>query len=180
MTPLIIPGKAHGLIPAFPMAGFERQRRPLSVLQRELWFKTSAGWVRVPAGYVTDFASIPWLATVATGMDLQALGPWAWRAILHDWLYAIGEPRLRQLADDLFLEGMALDGVPKAKRLIMHRAVRLGGAGGYKRAADWWETANFADPETGAYPIKPPFAREEAFAGRTWGRRLLPGWPAAG
>ena len=75
--------------------------------------------------------------------------------------------------DEILRERMAVVGVSPIAREIIHRAVRIGGQGGYDAAPSWWPTQNFADPETGAYPVASPFAREEAFVGRPWG-------PAAG
>lgn len=175
--PLIVSRDTQlGTIPAFPMPGQRRERRPLYVGQRTIHMETPFGWIRIPASYVTDFASIPWLATVASGTDLQALGRWAPAALGHDWFYAVGEPGSRWMADEFFRWRMKIDGVPGYQRDVLYRAVRIGGGGGFKRAPSWWDTENFADPDTGAYPIKPPFAREEAFAGQAWGRRLLPNW----
>ena len=171
-------GAAPGILPACPLPGHDRERRPLFVIEKRIHAWTPYGWVLIPRGYVTDFASIPVLASLLTGMDLQALGPWAWAAIIHDMRYAVGEPGKRAEADATFHWRLGVDGVHPVTREVLYRAVRLGGGGGYASAAKWWETANFADPETGAYPVKPPFAREEAFAGRAWGIRPLPDWPA--
>lgn len=179
MKPLVIDGRAPGFVPAYPLPGRARERRPLYVLERTVHAKTRHGWVRIPRGYVTDFASVPLIAVWATGLDLQALGPWAWAALVHDWLYAIGEPGLREIADDCFRERLDLDDVHRGTAAMLYRAVRLGGAGGYKKAPSWWSTENFADPETGAYPVPPPFSREEAFSGHAWGRRIYPNWPEA-
>lgn len=46
---------------------------PLFVIEPTIYMKTLHGWERIPSD-VTDFASIPFLATVLTGMDLKALG----------------------------------------------------------------------------------------------------------
>ncbi len=56
----------------------------------------------VPRWYVTDFASVPWYGQGF--VDPQ--GPTARAAIVHDWLYTIGEPGKRQEADDIFLRAM--------------------------------------------------------------------------
>ena len=84
--------------------------------------------IRVPAGFETDFASIPqpfhWL--------ISKLGRYNKAAVLHDWLYsksAYQYPYLvpRKLADLIFLDAMKDLGVVKWKRDLMYRAVRLGG-----------------------------------------------------
>jgi hypothetical protein len=170
--PFIIDGKAPDLIPASILAGRDRSRRPLYVMGRTIYFRTRHGWLRVPRGYVTDFASIPGWATLLTGLDLQALGPWAWAALAHDWLYAIGQPGWKDVADDVFRERMDLDGVGAAARTILYQAVHLFGGAGYAEAPSWWDTENFADPVSGRYPITPPFPRQLAFEGEVWGLRL--------
>jgi hypothetical protein len=94
-------------------------------------------FVTVPAGEVTDFASMPWAARRV----LPSFGPWARAAVLHDYLYRTrgeGGRWTRKQADDMFAEAMAAiartrsDGQPDAlKRAIIHRAVRAFGAGGW-------------------------------------------------
>lgn len=174
--PLIVDGRAPGVLPAFPLPGRDRDRHPLYVMERTVYLHTLHGWERIPRGYVTDFASIPVLATILTGMDLQALGPWAWAAIAHDWQYAIGEPGMKAVADDVFRERLVLDGVDGLRRTILYQAVHRFGGGGYAEAPSWWASENFADPETGTYPVTPPLRREEAFADQRWGLRPRPDW----
>jgi hypothetical protein len=175
--PLIIDGPAPRLLPARPLPSATRGGRPLYVLERTIHLRTKHGWERIPQGYVTDFGSIPRLATWATFTRMQALGIHAWAALAHDWGYAIGEPGMRDVFDDIFAERMKVDGVPKLRRKLMVAAVKAGGGSGYKKAKGWWETENFADPETGE-PVPPPFQREEAFARAPWGLQLQPdfGW----
>lgn len=89
--------------------------------------------VRVPAGFTTDYASVP--------PALQSLAPKIGRqnraAIIHDWLYHTrGVPRVgaseaerfnRADCDRIFREVMAADGVPARLRWRMWLGVRLGG-----------------------------------------------------
>lgn len=87
--------------------------------------------VVVPAGFLTDFASIPralwWL--------FHPTGPWAPAALVHDWLYhspvvQSGDTSRtvdREEADRIFLEAMAVMGVSAFVRRVMFRAVRLFG-----------------------------------------------------
>lgn len=83
--------------------------------------------IRVPAGTVTDLASVPRL--------LWALFPphgrWAKAAIIHDYLYAnaIGS---KAYADRTFLEAMEVLGVSWMVRRLMYWAVRIGGRGSYR------------------------------------------------
>ncbi len=82
--------------------------------------------IEVPAGNVTDLASVPRL--------LWALFPpngrYAKAAIIHDYLYA-NALRTKSAADRIFLDGMTVLGVPKWKRTVMYWAVRLFGRGRY-------------------------------------------------
>jgi len=71
--------------------------------------ETSDEYIHVPAGFVTDFASIP------RSLEIF-LAPWAkWckASILHDYLYGcheiMGKPITRKQADDLFLEANCID-----------------------------------------------------------------------
>lgn len=86
----------------------------------------------VPAGFVSDWASVPWWLD---GI-VPSFGPYAPAAIAHDWLYERGgvSPYLtRKQADELFLDLLAELRVPWWKRSLMFRAVRLGGASGWAK-----------------------------------------------
>jgi len=79
--------------------------------------------VIVPAGAVTDFASIPRLLW----RIFPQLGPYNKAAVAHDYLYWLGISRF--LADSLFREMMARSGVSAWQRVPMYYAVRCFG---------WW------------------------------------------
>lgn len=84
----------------------------------------------VPAGFVSDWASVPWMLD---GL-VPSFGPYAPAAIAHDYLYTMGGvlPYVtRKQADNLFLELMKELGIPWLKRSLMYRAVRLGGGSGW-------------------------------------------------
>ena len=79
-------------------------------LCREFTYRLGSQWsnkyIHVPAGFVTDFASIP--------KFIMPFLPW-WAkyqkgAILHDWLYLVkymmGRNVTRKEADDIFYEAM--------------------------------------------------------------------------
>lgn len=178
--PLVIDGPVPlGLpYPAYPLPGRARERRPLFVHEREIWMRAPDGWIRIPRGYVTDFASIPWLASTLTCMRLEPLGRWAWGAGGHDWRFAIGEPGGKPAADETLRDRMAKDGVDGFDRAVIYQAVHLFGGPGYAQAPSWWASANFADPDTGSYPVPVPFPREMAFAGHPFGLRPQPDWPS--
>lgn len=84
--------------------------------------------VRVPAGFVTDFASVP------RGLwnILPKTGPWDKASVLHDWLYRQGLLD-RALVDRLFFEAMGVSHVPAWKRWVMYLGVRLGGRSAWDR-----------------------------------------------
>ena len=78
----------------------------------------------VPAGFETDFASIP--------KPLLALPFIRWRhkfnkaAVIHDWLYYTKEVD-RKTADRIFLEALLVLGIPRWKAYLFYAAVRLFG-----------------------------------------------------
>lgn len=176
IQPLIVDRVAPQIVPARLLFRRTRSSRALYVWEREVWLRTRYGWIRWPRGYVTDFGSRPWWSGVLSLGTIDPLGDHVWAAGGHDWGYAGGEPGRRAMWDDIFDHRMKVDGTNPVKRAIMAASVRLGGAGGYAKAKTWWDTENFADPETGQYPVPPPFPREEAFAGGRWGLRDRPDW----
>lgn len=116
--------------------------------------------ITVPAGFETDFASIPW----GLWNLFPPLGPWARPAIIHDFLYATqgsgwwappggcrrkyitgpgwapnrawgGSVYSRAEADAVFREAMGVvePKVPTWRREVMYWAVRAGGRRGWGR-----------------------------------------------
>ncbi|HAF4828314.1 TPA: DUF1353 domain-containing protein [Salmonella enterica] len=83
--------------------------------------------IEVPAGFVTDLASVPRIFWTFLPPD----GKYAKAAIIHDYLYD-NALRTKREADRIFLDGMTVLGVPRWKRTIMYWAVRLFGRGKYK------------------------------------------------
>jgi len=92
--------------------------------------KDSGYTITVPAGFETDFASVPKI--------FWFLPAWAWihkAAILHDWLYKckelFGEPVSRAMVDLIYLEAALVDWRNHRSRWIMahsqYWAVRLFG-----------------------------------------------------
>ncbi|EMK0255628.1 DUF1353 domain-containing protein [Salmonella enterica] len=84
--------------------------------------------IEVPAGFVTDLATIPRIFWVLLPPD----GRYAKAAIIHDYLYD-NALRTKKEADLIFLDAMTVLGVPKWKRVIMYNAVRLFGRGNYRK-----------------------------------------------
>lgn len=83
----------------------------------------------VPAGFCSDFASVPkGLRGVVDNDDPGVILP----SIFHDWLYrnrgdVPGGPFSRKEADDVMLEGMKALGLPILKRRAVYFAIRVGG-----------------------------------------------------
>ena len=88
----------------------------------EIGEEGSGDVINVPIGTYTDFASIPrslWAVFPRWGKYGNA-------AVIHDWMYW-NQSRSRKEADDIFLEGMEVLGVPNWKRKTIYRAVRVFG-----------------------------------------------------
>ncbi|ELH3242194.1 DUF1353 domain-containing protein [Salmonella enterica] len=82
--------------------------------------------ISVPAGFVTDLASVPRIFWALLPPD----GKYAKAAIIHDYMYD-NALRTKKEADLIFLDGMAVLGVSKWKRIIMYLAVWFFGRGMY-------------------------------------------------
>ena len=83
----------------------------------------------VPTGFRTDFASVPrWpLAFMLTGDIVHE------PAVVHDWLI-VSKMVSRKMADKIFLEAMAEDGVAPWRRKVMFFAVH-----GYTHWLEFWK-----------------------------------------
>ncbi|EBG1926342.1 DUF1353 domain-containing protein [Salmonella enterica] len=88
----------------------------------------SSDVISVPAGFVTDLATVPRVFWSVMPPD----GKYAKAAIIHDYLYD-NALRTKKEADLIFLDGMAVLGVPKWKRIVMYLAVRIFGRGNYSK-----------------------------------------------
>lgn len=85
------------------------------------------GRVEVPAGFLTDFASVPRLPfayVVVGGKGKRA-------AVIHDWLYSgglvNGQPVDRKTADRVFAEALKASGYGFLVENLMYAGVRVGG-----------------------------------------------------
>ena len=93
--------------------------------------------VEVPAGFVTDFASVPRLPIVY----LLAGDTAHEAAVVHDYLYQmhlVGKAK----ADAVFLEAMRASGVPKFRRWLMYMGVKVGGFSAYSSGPDRFKVLN--------------------------------------
>lgn len=90
----------------------------------EPWqFTVDSSEITVPAGFWTDWASIPRPARAILDRD----GPWARAALAHDFTYFISYRDSRAHCDQLLLAGMVTDGVGVLARQTIYWAVRVGG-----------------------------------------------------
>lgn len=93
------------------------------VLDRRLRYVSPDGeMITVPAGFVTDLASIPRVFHALIPIN----GRHRAAAILHDWLYET-QSRSRAESDRLFLDAMADSRVRWSQRWAMYLAVRAAG-----------------------------------------------------
>lgn len=106
----------------------------------------------VPVGYITDFASIPRPASLL----LPPFGLWTEGAVVHDFLYAVGETGARKAADRILHTAIREQGVGRITAAAIHAAVKLFGERAYGREAEW--SGRFGDPRSGE-PAPPPFSR---------------------
>ncbi len=95
----------------------------------EIGHKGSGRKITVPAGFETDFASVPfvfrWLVPV--------VGRHGKAAVLHDWLYASGALPNRAEADAVFFEAMTVLGVRPWRKWLIWLAVRMFGGSRWRK-----------------------------------------------
>lgn len=115
MTSLVVEDKGDGL--------------HWEVMEDLCWHTSRYTGVCVYAGFITDFASTPWIVWSVFPPE----GKWDKAAVLHDWLYSTGQSQSRKEADDTFLEAMRISRVPWWKRTLMYYAVRFFGGSHYGR-----------------------------------------------
>lgn len=101
---------------------FRRGRPEYHLLEPLTYYDDEAGSVTVPAGYVTDLASVPRFAL----WFLPSNGRYARAAVIHDWLYEKGGDHSdRLLADTLFLRAMKTLKVKSWRCFLLYWSVRL-------------------------------------------------------
>ncbi|MDB5429352.1 MAG: hypothetical protein JWP35_468 [Caulobacter sp.] len=121
-----------------------RAGRSLWALRDDLAYQTGddpSDVITVPAGFVTDLASIPRAVWSFYPPD----GPWVKAAIIHDFLYDTegsghwhkrrgitrAEPYSRAESDAILKEGMADRSIGAWEQFVIWAAVRVGGGGGW-------------------------------------------------
>ena len=82
---------------------------------------TEHGIIRVPAGFKTDFASVPRIPIVYSMFGNTSHSA----AVIHDWLYSGRGGVTRKGADEVFVEAMKAKKQSEWRRKPMFWAVRL-------------------------------------------------------
>lgn len=103
----------------------EVDSRLFKTLQDLTYIANNGEIILVPAGFITDGASIPKIFWSIIGSPFT--GKYKKPALIHDYLYAI-HLTSRKRVDSIFIEGMKYLGVSRIKRVLMWFAVKVGGA----------------------------------------------------
>jgi hypothetical protein len=105
------------------------RRGTWKLLNALVYVSDIAGAITVPAGFLTDFASVPRLpvAYLLAGDCGHAA------AVLHDFLYTTHQVD-RSTADAVFKEALITGDEPGWRAWLMWLGVRLGGAGPWNAA----------------------------------------------
>lgn len=82
----------------------------------------------VPAGFVTDYASVPRVV----GAYLLVGGKGKRASVVHDWLYSCAT-YAREICDQVFKEALAATGYSALTISLMYAGVRMGGAGHFTK-----------------------------------------------
>lgn len=87
--------------------------------------------ITVPAGFVTDFASIKVLHNAFLFVLFALVSGYGnYAATVHDWLYENGQLS-RKEADAVLYRALRAEGVARWRAWLMYAGVRLGGAKNY-------------------------------------------------
>ena len=130
---LVVP-KGFQYIPLMRWETFVSDRTQL--VEPLVYVAESGERIEIPAGFLTDYASIPKMFRNI----YEPSGPARFPAILHDFLYQRRGYgiyyKTRAETDALFLEAMRLVGVDFVQRMTIYNAVRLFGWA-YSRRPSW-------------------------------------------
>lgn len=89
------------------------------------------GFLEVPAGYVTDFASLKVFHNALLFVIYALLVTYGNRAAtLHDWLYSKAMYP-RKVCDEIFYQALRADGVARWRAWLFYAGVRIGGSSYY-------------------------------------------------
>ena len=104
----------------------EKEWELLEELEYHVGNENSTDIIKVPKGFITDFASVPrflWWLFPPTGKYSPA-------AVIHDYIYTY-MVYSRAKCDDIFDEAMKVMGVNWLTRKTMYRSVQIFGASSY-------------------------------------------------
>jgi hypothetical protein len=95
------------------------------VLRKEFSYdvgeESSGETIKVPAGFITDFASVPRVFWTL----FPKWGKYGNAAVIHDYLYWVQESKYpKKRADEIFLEGMLVLNVKKCTAKILYWVVK--------------------------------------------------------
>ena len=96
-------------------------RRIPRVLEEPLRLRVGGETIAVPAGFTTDFASVPRFLWFLFPRDVGRRA-----SVVHDYLYR-GGPRSRREADRIFYAALRAEGVAAWRAALMWLGVRLFG-----------------------------------------------------
>ena len=105
----------------------ERKWKLLRPFTYHVGSRNSRQVIKVPKGFVTDYASVPWIFW----QFLPAWGRYGKGAVVHDYLYQ-HHLYSRAMSDLIFKETMIAGGTSKWKANLMYWGVRLFGGLAFK------------------------------------------------
>lgn len=166
---LILAGLAVGLlsqcssITPTPTIAFTDHRHSMLFADLEYEDTATGDKVVVPAGFVTDYASIPLSVRHYFEVGGEA---YQYPAVVHDWLYW-SQTLSREKADLIFDHAMKDCGVGDVKRATIWSAVRVGGDNAWeknqkKKAEGWVKVipAAYRNPRTWPKNVSWPAYRQ--------------------
>jgi len=98
------------------------------ILLEDLICQWNEFYIKIPKGFITDFASVPRIFW----SFLPPVGRYIKPAVLHDYLYRYTKFN-RKICDNIFLETMRDMKVPLYQRLLLYLGVRIGGWISYRK-----------------------------------------------
>lgn len=117
-----------------------RVSQHLALLTEPLRYSGQRQSFIVPAGFVTDFASVPrWVTWL-----VPTLGSYTLAAILHDWLCTVGITAgivTSRDADGIFRRVAREEGTGPVTRWLLWTGVRWGALLSRRRRTGWWRDA---------------------------------------
>ena len=78
--------------------------------------------IKVPVGFITDFASIPRIFWPI----VSPIDEYAKAAVIHDWMYKFNYAK-KSVCEKIFYEAMTVLEVPQWKKICIYSAVYVGG-----------------------------------------------------